>query len=316
MPSATNVHTDSALSTFIAGYSNGDYIADVVCPVIKSDKLSDKFQTFSRVDASTPIDSQMGPTRATANEDDYTVSTTAFQCETYALKGYVSNDEIQNADDPHRPREKRARHLMNRILLGREIRAATLLQTTGNYASANTSAAGNVWSDATNGTPLADLHLMRAALAPGMYEETKVVLAIALEVWQALIRHPDMNGGGNAAPVATMDMVKAAINVDEILISDAMKNSANRGAAATYVRVWDKTKAVMVRVPVGEPEGETGLFAGTFRFNGASGEGVTVRRWDAPEYGANGGEAIQVVLEDDEVVVQNDMGYCLTGVLS
>jgi hypothetical protein len=316
MPHPSEAHVDSALSTFISSYENGTYFADELIKVIEVDHVSDKVQQYSRKDVTTPTDDALGP-NAEANEADYTISTTTYRCEDHGLVGYVSNSEIANADDPQRPFEKRSKHLMNQILLNREIRAATLLQTTANYASANTSGASNVWTDTTNGTPLADCDLMVSAIAPGMEEDDELVMILALEGWQALRKHPDIKGGGHISPVATLAEAAERIGVDRILVSKAQKNTANYGQAATYARIWDATKAVIVRVPKGEPTDEAGLFAATFRWvDPALGAPIAVRTWDAPKRGRGGSQAVQVELSDAEKVVQNDKGYCLTAITS
>jgi hypothetical protein len=316
MPHAAEAHNNASLSTFISSYENGDYIADIVCPIIETDKKSNDYQKFLRKDVITPDDDLIGA-EGEASESDYSQTTGTYLCKERGLRGFVGNSLIANADDPHKPFEKRSKHLMNKILLGREIRVATLLQTTTNYLAANTSAAGNVWTDTTNGTPLVDLHLMRSAIAPGFIEDTEVVLVLALEAWQALIRHPDMRGGGHVTATAQAEEIMQAVKIDRILVTEAQKNTANINQTATIARVWDATKAVMVRVPKSEPSDEAGLFAATFRWTRpTTGTPVGVRTWDWPDRGFGGGQGVQVELADAEVVVQNDMGYCLTAVTS
>lgn len=314
MAHPSEVHTNGPLSTYISAYTNGAYAADIVCPVIKVNRKSNTFVTYSRKDATTPVSDLAGPTSA-VNESDYTQSTDSYSVEDRALVGYVSFDEVANADEPQKPFEKRSNHIMNQLMLAREIRVATLLQTTSNYASSNFTAASVVWSNESTGTPLTDLLAMRAAIPPAIEDGTKLVLILALEAWNALRKHPQMRGDGAIKPVLVPEEAAALIGVDEIIISEAQKNTANPGQTASYSRIWDRTKAVMVRVPTGELKGEASVFAGTFRFTNGM-DPVQVRTWEAPDRGVRGSTAVQVSFSDDEKVVQNDMGFCLTAVLA
>jgi hypothetical protein len=313
MPHPSEVHTDSALSKFISGYTNGEFFADVVSPIIETEKRSDVYQKFSRKDVASYGDDLIGPT-AEANRLDYSISTGSYTVKDRGRKAIISMSEIANADEPHKPREKHAMHCMNWLLLGREVRVATALNLNSNFASGNYSTVSNYWTDEVNGTPLTDLQTARAAIAPGMYGNSRIVAVMALEVWHSLRKHPQMLGGGSTSAVLTREACADLIGVDEIFISDAQKNTANQGQTASFSRVWSSTKALLIRVPNGEPSGEAGLFAATFRFAGDGGDPVRVRRWDEPRLGTGGSEAVQVEFSDDEVVVQNDQAYLLEGV--
>lgn len=314
MPHPSTVHTDKALSTFISGYDNGEYVADLVAPIVESDKRSDAFQQFALKDTITQYEAALSPT-GEANEADYSISTGNYSVKDYGLVGHVSNAELMNADEPHRPLEKRARFLMNNIMLGREIRVANLFGTTGNYASTNHSAAAVAWTNQNTGNPLADIETALNALPPGMEDKMQTVMVIAQEVWMVLRRHPVMLGGGAISSTLSLEQAAQTLGIDRIIVSKAIRNSALEGLAVVKARIWTATQAVIARVPVGDPVDETGLFAASFRFTGgASGEPVEVRRWQSPQRGRGGSESIQVELSEDVKVVQNDMAYLLTGV--
>lgn len=312
MPFTSEVHVDSALSSFASAYQNGDLFADIVCPVIEVDKRSGKFFKRSRADVSSLRDDLMGPD-SEANRSTYAVTTDSYSVQDRGLKDVVSNETIDNADEPLAPLMDATDNLMMRLMLKRERRAATLLLTSGNYAAGNTSAVANAWSNAALGTPLADIHTALSAVAPGDPGATRTVMIMALETWFALSRHPDMLGGGATSAVLTKDAAAALLGVDQICVSNATYNTANEGQTASYSRVWTAGSVAIVRVPRSAPRGFTSLFAGTFRFKPSGGQAVTVRRWEEPALGPRGSQAVQVSFSDDESVIQNDMGYLLTG---
>jgi hypothetical protein len=301
---------DQVLSTFVAGYAGGGFIADIVCPPVKVEFPSATYEKYLRKDLETPYDSHIGP-RSTANELDYEKTTGAYLVKDYALKHPVTWTEMRLHGEA-RSREKAAMLLIQNLLLQREIRVATLMQTAGNYAAGNTAAATGVWSDATK-DPLTDLQTAIAAIPAGMEQGTKLVGVFPGTAWTELTRHTSMLGAGSPTPVVDEAQVKRLLGLDEILIPKTVKNTANRGAAVSRTPIWDPTKPFVVRVPTGEPRDEVGLFAATFRMKGESEEGLDVRRWDGPEIGIGGAEWVQVECAEDNAIVMNDMGYLITG---
>jgi hypothetical protein len=312
--SPAQLHTDKALSTFISGYTNGQFYADILAPVIETDTPSDKYQQFSRADIATIRDDRLGLS-AEANELHYTISTGTYKTEDRGLVGYVSNKEQSSADDPHNPLEKKAMMVMNSLMLGRERRVASMIMTAANYAAANTFAAATLWSNESTGTPLANIQDAVARIAPSSYANSKTVAVCALEVWNALRKHPDFQAGASESAVITPEQFLTLCQIDELYVSNAQYNTANPTAAPVFTRVYDATKFAVYRVPTGEPTDEVGLFCATFRHVLDGEQPISVRRWEEPKRGRGGSQAVQVELSDDEVVVQNDMGTLITTVL-
>lgn len=314
-PYPSDAHVDSALSTFISSYTNGDYFADIVCPVIETEKSSGKFQQYSRPDFARERDLVMAAT-GQATELGYTLTTGDYACIDYAGVDYVPLKLLSDADEPQRPLERSSSLIMNALLLERERRVATLLTTSGNWATANTGAVSNYWSDGTAGTPLDDILDGLNAIAPGMSGDMRKVFICSAEVFADLRKHPQMLAGGSQKPVLSPGEVADLIGVDEVLVSEAQSTSTNRGQTASYSRIWGSTSAVAVCVPRGEPRGEAGLAAATFRHTLEGESPIQVRRWYEAGRGRGGSEAVQVEHSDDEVMVQNDMGYLWTSVRS
>lgn len=313
MPHPSAVHVDAALSTMLASHSPGDFHADELLPIVETDKLSGKFARYSRANVTRVDYDLMGP-KSRANEVDYAVEFGSYSCDMRGLSASVNFAAEMNADAPQDVREAAVKRIMNGLLLQREIRTATLLQTAGNYAAANTAAvSGGAWSDVSLGKPLIDIHNARAAIAPGGAEDTELVLTLALDLWLALSRHPDLRGGGTLSPVATLEEAAQRLGVSRILVSEVMKNTAKDGQTPVYARVWDRTKAVLTRVPKGDWIDRSG-FGCTFRWLDA-GMPLKVRSNVEPLKGFGGSEDFVVELADDEVVVQSDMGFLITGCL-
>ena len=142
MSNANDVHLDGPLSTFISGYTNGDYIADTVAPIIEVDHRSDSYRKYKLSDWTTEQSDRIA-TDGEANDVPYAIEVDNYSVTDRALRRLVTVDEVANADDPQKPREYAAKLVMNKLLLSREIRVANLLLTAGNYAAANTTNGSN-----------------------------------------------------------------------------------------------------------------------------------------------------------------------------
>ena len=314
MPLANEVHVDSALSAFASAYTNGDLIADIASPIIPVDKRSDVYFQYSRVDASTIRDDVIGPD-SEANRSTYTMTNAPYRVIDRALKDVVSMEAITNADAPLDPLMDATDNLMMRLMLGRERRVATLITTGANYA-AGAVAVANPWTNKTTGTPVDDLLSALAGIAPGTTGSTRLVACMSQETWNALSTHPDTRGGGALRSVSTRDEVASLIGLDQIYVSGAVQNTAAAGLAPAYARIFDVVatgRVAVLRLPNGAPRGKQAMFSSTFRYTPQGSQPVQVRRWEEPNLGPRGSQAVQVTFSDDSQVVQNDMGYLLSG---
>lgn len=314
--SPANAHTNAALANFAAAYSNRQFIADLICPVILTEKMSDSFYKRLRTDVATSLSNLVGA-RGKLSEATYGIETGSFTCRGYGLKNPVSVQLQGNADPAISPKEWAVQNVMQRNMLAREIRVSALVGTTGSWASANTGAAGAVWSDETSGAPLDDIHTAIEAI-PSDGEDSLLVGVCSTEVFHALRRHPqirEMHGTGTGQ--LTREMLASYLELDMLHVSRVEKQTANTGATASYSRVWSATQFAIVKTPRQMVSTEQECFGVTFRHksDGAP-DGILVREWHEADEGTEGVDYVAVTHKDDEVVVQNDQGYLITSVLS
>lgn len=303
-------HTDAQLSAFAAAYKNSAFIADEVCPVVTVDKRSDKFAKRNRRDVSMPVNDLIGPT-GKSNRATYDVTTDNYSVTDHALHEIVDGSLVRNADAPISPEEWATQNVMQRLMLNREKRVADLIMTSGNWAVGNTGA-GSDWTDEANGEPLNDLNTALEAI-PSSGEDARLILVLALPLFNALRKHPQMlglrAGGGSSAGQLSAAEIAAFIGVDDVKVSRTFITTTNPGQTAVYSRVWDATKAAIIQVPTMVAGPEASLFSCTFRVQ----PGIQTRKWHDPAIGIEGADVVQVGFSDDEKIVQNDMGYLLTG---
>ena len=306
---AGSVHIDSALSTFATKYENSGFIADRLCPPLLVDKRSDTYFKRDRRDGAHEVNDSLGP-KSRANEFRYSLSTASYAVEDRGLVDYVGSTMQANADAPLDPRELSTQALMQKILLARELRVASIFCTSGNFT--NTGAASALWTNETTGNPLGEINTAIATI-PFSGEDSSLVAYCARPVWNALRKHPQLLAlkGTTTGQVSRQEFA-SYFEIDELLVSDSWKETANIGLTASYARAWTSTVFGIVRVPKVIATPDASVFAITFRAK----PGLQVRTWDEPAIGKGGSEAVQVEVSDDEAIVQADMGYLLTSVIA
>lgn len=306
---ANSVHVDAALSDFATAYANRDMIADILSPIVEVDQRSNKYHKRSRRGSSHVVADLMGP-KSPANETTYETSTGTYVVQDRGLMDYVDYAMIDNADAALSPEEETVNDLRTKLALAREVRVASLLCTSGNYASGSTGAVSTVWTNTTTSTPIKDINTAKAAVPPGG-PGTRLVAWCSIEVWNALRAHPDLLAlkGMDKGLITRSDFAQF-FEVDEILVSDAQKDTNNMGQDPSYSRIWTATVFGLARLPVGRPSIRTSALSLTFRVR----PGIQTFTWEEPKIGVKGSKGIRVSFSDDEVIPQNDMGYLLTSV--
>ncbi len=315
MPQMPDIHIDQPLSNFAVEYKNAKYIAGEVMPVVPVDKKSDKYFVYDKKDRFTPVDTVRGP-KSKANEIDWNVGDSTYNCIDHALAGFVSDGQVANADAPIRPREKSVSINTDLILLRREIRVAAAVFTAGNFASGYkvTLTGDDILSNYATSDPIGVIDTAKDAC---MVDPNIIVMG--QQVYNKLKRHPQLlskvTGGSTTGQPATVNaQVMAEIfEVDRIIIGKTKYNSANKGQTFTKAFVWGKYIFVGYVDP--DPQLEGVCWGKTFQWKQmATDIGFKVRTWRDESRGG-GGEMIEVETSFDEKIVCSDVGYLISSAI-
>lgn len=158
----TDVHVDALGPQFMGGYQLLPSVADLASPVITTPKASNKFPVWDAQNAFRRVLPNANAPGGQVAELNPTLSITAYQTVEYALAGFVTTEVISNADAPLDPYRATVKRLMDALILEREIRVATLLQTSANWNSnvVTTVPAANKWDGGGSSDPIGDLQLI------------------------------------------------------------------------------------------------------------------------------------------------------------
>ena len=306
------VHVDRPLSQFALTYQNHKLIADSLAPIALVEDNSDLYfvrPIANKIRAQSPKIGLLD----VAPEIETNVTTNSYKCQNY---GYIAKTAVQSekaADVPLNIKQDAAMDCTDQLWLAREVRVASLLTTSGNYASANvqTLVGGTQWNAATGaGDIFGNFETALGLVQPA--PNSKLVAWMGYAVWQQIKNHPAVLdrvkfGGNNANPALTrMQALAEVIEVDEVVVGKAWQIATNPGQANAQTRVWGK-HAGIVAVPQ-YPSTRSLGFAQTFRWNQVGPSGVAIQTWYEPAPGLLGVNKYKVVHSDHEVIPANDAG--------
>ena len=311
MPSynGSQIHVDGPLSNLATAYTNHELIGLRLAPEVMVEKTSDKFFKRNKENGFAFLGQPVVGNLEVPALIDQGVTLVSFACEDYSLQAKVSQRDQQNADAPLNLMQDAALDVAYQLRLAQEIRIADLLQTSGNYASANTTtlSGSDQWDSAGYGDPLGVIDDLCAEIYPA--PNTRLVAWMGLDVWLKLKRHPQIlglvNGGAttNAAAMVTMQKMAELLEVDEVVVGKAYKQTNNPGASASTSRVWGKYFGIS-RV-ASSATTRTLHLASSFAFGG-----MNTFTWYDQEPGLLGAWHVKNSHSTDEKIVADDAG-CL-----
>lgn len=304
-----NVHIDSALSNVSIQYANEEYIGTSLMPVVTVPKLSDIYFIYDKRNRLAYPDDYMGA-RSSANELTESRSQGNYSCRPYAFKNYIDALTLANQDAPLNEMVDLTASVMEAIAFREELRIASVLTTSANFAAGNTTAlaAGSRWDTAGGGNPIKDIQNAVAGLWNGRGPSKKLGYC-DLDTWNVLARHPAVldlfKYNGSSPGLATPGMLASWFGLDEILVAKARKDTANEAQAASYSRIWGNCFGVL-RVATSASL-RNAAFGYTLRF----GQIVTTQ-WFDQSVGTDGGYYARVAVKEDHKIVASDTGFLIS----
>lgn len=307
----SSVHVDTVLSNLSVMYKNDDYIGERLMPAVPVNKRSGKYAVYDKRDRFAYPNDAIGY-RAESNEVEEGRSFDNYSLSDHGLKGYLDLETVQNQDRPLNEMVDVVESVNEGIAFNRELRHLAILTNSSNYGG-NTAAAGTQWTAANSGgSVIADMLGAEAALWKGSNPTRKLGFC-SIDVWNggmannaALISlHNNVRAG-----ITTTQMVAEYFGLDDILVSRARQDTANKGQTASYSRMLSAKHFGVVSVAT-RPTVRSLHFGSTFR---ESGDPFTTQ-WMAPELGKRGGIRTRVAVSEDIKVVAGDAGFLVTAVL-
>lgn len=282
MPTTQKVHIDKALTNISIGYQNEAYIADQIFKEVPVDKQSDRYYVYGKEMFRQNDDLRAPGTEA--NEITWTLSDDTYYCEGHALRTPVADEEKQNADDGFDLEADGTELVTEGILLNKEVDAASKVVNPVNYhadlkVTMGAEGAPAKWSDYEASNPILDVKKAKEAIhkKSGVRANT---LIISEPIFNILTLHPKLLDIIKYVQrgIVTLDLMKVAFGVDNILVGSALKSTAtNPGQADVLQYIWGNS-AILGYVPK-SPGKKTIALGYSFMWNKDGQGAVQVRKW-------------------------------------
>lgn len=259
-PSRADVHVDRPLTNISVAFmqSAANFIADRVFPVVPVGKQSDKYYTYDRGMFNRDEMQKRAPGSESAGAS-YKLSTDSYSADVWALHKDIADQVRANADTPLQLDREATEFLSVKALIRKEKNWATLFFATGIWTTERAGVAAAPagtqflrWDESAS-TPIEDVRqgATDQAVLTG-FRPNKLVLG--RRVYDALLDHPDIVGridrGQTAGTAIVMRQNLAALfELDEILVMDAIENTANEGATNVHAHIGGKHALLVYAAP-------------------------------------------------------------------
>jgi hypothetical protein len=325
VPGRADVHVDRPLTNIsIAFRQSADaFVADKVFPVVPVQKQSDTFFTIPRgaffrdqVEKKAP-----GAEPAKAN---FNYGTDSYRADIWALATGVADEIRANYDSPLSADRDMTEFLTHQGLIRKERLFASEFFTTGKWTTDYTGVAATPtgaqflqWNDA-NSNPIEDIRAgKRRVHGRTGFRPNKMI--VGREVYDVLLDHPDIVGrldrGQTTGPaMAKRDELAALFELDEILVMDAIYNTANEGATDSYAFIGGKSALLVYSAPSPGLMVPTGGY--TFSWTGLLGggaNGMNMRRIRDDKAQA---DELIVQMAFDMKLISADLGQFFTAAIA
>lgn len=334
-PVSSDVHVSVPLTNISIAYmqKQDGFVADQVFANIPVQKQADRYFVYSRADFNRNTMRRRAPSTESAGAGWNVDSTPNYFAEPWALHKDIDDGLRANQDAPINMDRDATLYLAQQGLINREVNWASKYFTTGVWTGAavdvtgvSASPAGNTviqWSDATNATPVQDVKLYNDKIHLGTgFRANKLVMG--RQVWTKLSDHPSITdrikygASPNAPAIITKQAVAALMEIDQILVMDAIQNNGaesttfNGGESNSFI--GGKSALLVYSNPTPSILQPSGGY--TFSWTGYVGAGPMGQRISNIRMEPIRSDRIEIEMAYDQKVVAPECGVFFTSIVA
>lgn len=326
-PTAGDLHINTPLTNVSVAFmqSANNFVATRVFPNVPVAKQSDLYYTFDRGDANRDEMTE----RADGTESSgggYNVSNDNYFAKVYAFHKDISDRQRGNADSQFNLDRNATNFVTGKALIRREkLFAARYLATgvwTYNRAGVASGPVAGIsvlqWSDA-NSDPIKDIKDARRIMLENTgFKPNK--LTLSTDVYDTLTEHPDiidrlkygtMTG---AAVKATMADLARLFEIEEVIVSEAVENTAKEGQAAVHRFIVSKAALLTYSPPAADLETPSAGY--TFSWTGWMGAANNGQRIKMFRMEPIESDRVEIQMAFDMKVVSADLGFYFNSIIA
>lgn len=283
-PTLSDVHVNRPLTNVSLAFTQSadDFIAGKMFPEVRVNNKSDDYYVYPK-DAWFRRDTRERAPSTESAGSGYELTTQNYNCKVRALHKDVDDQIRANTDAGINPDRDATSFVTADLLLDRELDWVSNFFTASVWTGSTTGGditPGTLWS-AGGSTPIED---MRAQIR-GVKKKTGKKpnkLGLGSEVWDVLQDHPDFLDRIKITidKIVTPALLATVLGIEEVLIGEAVENTAAEGATLATSFVHGKN-ALLVHTPRSAglmipAAGYTFLWSG---FMGSNAAGMRIKRF-------------------------------------
>lgn len=237
---------------------------------------------------------------------DFEYEKQSYACQQYALEGLLPDEDRSQAEDDgiSDAAAAIAQKLQRDIMVGHELRVASLMTNAGFNSTAAT---GAMDGSGTTPTPIRDIqNAVERLNGNGFYEGLALMMEVSL--FNEMLNTADVRGIFNGNGQYTdRQVLRDAFGVEQVIILPTRYNSAAKGKAAVRSKVWATNEYFVGQVAGGEFS--NGGFGRTLAYSADGGAFTAETYRDEPIKS----DVLRVLNSVDEVVINTNAAEKVTG---
>lgn len=315
---------DATLTAIAIGYRNPAHvlIGNRALPPLQVGGETFKWSEFPLDEGFTVPDLKVGR-KGKVNQVEFTATEKEASVSDYGLDDAIPHSDITAAAraraekrSTYDPRSAAVEGLTNLVMLGREVRAAAVVQDQNNYAADKklTLSGTSQFSDYAKSDPYG---VIDDALNKTLVYRPNT-FSMGGSVWAKLKRHPRLIKAVKGGLTEDGAITKAQfaelfeIKLENLLIGEALLNVSRKGQSPTLARVWGNSIQLTYIDPSKQRADDYNV---TWGFTAELGSRISGSIPDS-DIGLEGGERVRVGERVKEIVVAKDVGFQILNVLA
>lgn len=248
-PAPGTLHIDQLLTNILIGYSNAEYIADQIFPIVPVNKQSNKIPKYDQSHWFRD-EGKLRTPGALSQRGGFSTDTSAtYFCDRYSYGFEIADEQLDNEDAPYNIDRDGTLFAADKLLMRREVSFAANWFATGKWGTDKVGTTDFVkWSDYGGSQPLVDIATYKD-LVEGLIGREPNTGVIGKQGHLQLRWHPDIvdlikyGAGPNSPAKPTEATIQNVFDLGRYLIGRAIYTTSPEGTAetsVTYQRVWGK----------------------------------------------------------------------------
>lgn len=234
-------YVDPLLTNVSKGFRPLNHINEMVCPEVLVNKDTGKVAVYG-ADNLRIVSSIKAPAGETP-KIDYNISTSdAWVLEDHELAVFVADTDIENEEKPFDGLKDGAELVSDLLSVSREYSLAGFMASTSNITNNTTLSGTAQWGQSAD-APIADIQAAIASVSSNAgVHDSQISLILPQEVFRILSLDDDitdLHKYSSAGHVSAEDIAKT-FGVKQVLVPNAIFNSAAKGQTDTIASVWGK----------------------------------------------------------------------------